>query len=127
MSHFHVPYVPLQKAVGSDLVDLPVTVYYFMGNKRLLAETLTVMIHKDDIADGYDVTGYTLNIQERNSPEKFKRILHSHKILVHYTKSDQWICLKDRESAQEYSRYWPRSYEITGKEKTFLALAAETV
>jgi len=103
-------------------------VYYFICDGRVQAETTTLMVHKDKIYDDEYITKEALeNVQKKRvGHEKFMRILDSNKILIHYTNSDRWICIKDRESVQVIAG-GHRSYEITGKEKTFLALAAEPV
>ena len=125
MSHFNVPYVPLQVVDDSSLVEFPVTVYYFIYDGRVLAKTLTFMIDKDNIDDDEYITKEAV-LGNLAGTEKFRRSSDSNKILVHYTKSDRWICIKDRESVQVIAD-GPCSYEITGKEQTFLALAAEPV
>jgi hypothetical protein len=51
-----------------------------------------------------------------------KRFRDSNKVLFHYTEPDRWACVKDRKTGSD-----TLDYEMTSKEKTFLALAAESV
>jgi hypothetical protein len=140
MPDYYFPYIPLMGPDGPMeepdkfntrygwMHRVPLKLYYFICDGRVQAETTTLMVHEDKIDDDEYITKEAVlgNEQERVSAGKFKRTLDSNKILVHYTKSDRWFCLKDRESVQVIAD-GPRSHEMTSKEKTFLALTAEPV
>lgn len=142
MTDIYFPYIPQPdkfKTRYGLIHKVPLKLYYFIYDGRVQVETAILMVHEDKIDDDEYITKEAVlgNEQERvgamtaavmaaKGAEKFKRTLDSNKILVHYTKSDRWFCLKDRESVQVIAD-GPRSYEMTGKEQTFLALTAEPV
>ena len=116
MSHFYVPYVPLQ--TSGEHVVTPMTVYYFIYDGRVLTETLNWGF----LEDKQDDPAHARQCLIFSGPDRMKRVRDSNKVLFHYTEPDRWACVKDRKTGADVF-----DYEITSKEKTFLALAAESV
>lgn len=114
------PHVTL-RYVG-DTVDVPMTVYYFIYDGRVQTETVHFMCPKDKL-DNHSYTRRLLlwDIEGAGS-ERLRRMRNSNKILFHYTKPNRWVCVKDRKTGSDTF-----DYEMTSKEQTFLALAAEPV
>lgn len=116
MSHFHVPYVPLQ--FSGDGVVTPMTVYYFIYDGSVLTETFNWEFPEDKQED-------PAHARQRlifSGPDRMKRVQNSNKVLFHYTGSDRWICVKDRATGSD-----TLDYEMTSKEQTLVALTAEPV
>ena len=93
------------------------TLYFFIYDGRVLADKNIYWLNNEKLDDNE-------YIKEEVQLEQFWRSVNSTKILVHHLKSNRWICLKD---AGPLGGGAPYTYEMTDKEKTFLALAAESV
>ena len=126
MDHFTVPYAAIMGPEGYDRnckeVVVTMTVYYFIYDGRLLTETVRFSCLENKL-DNHSYTRRRLmwNAVGAGS-ERMKRFRNSNKVLFHYTEPDRWACVKDRKTGSD-----ALDYEMTDKEKTFLALAAESV
>lgn len=118
MSHFYVPYVPLRHSDGGNLALTPITVYYFIYDGSVLTETEDWWFDKDKQHN----PAHARHCLIFSDPERMKRVRDSNKVLFHYTEPNRWACVKDRKTGSDTF-----DYEMTDKEKTFLALAAEPV